>query len=374
MDTYFASPKKSSEDELNIDIEIIGNHPITSGLLEAVDGLLAIVNENRQVVSINSSLLDKMNLQNHEEVSGLRLGEVLNCVHSNEFPHGCGTTKYCSSCGAAIAMAVCLELNINKESVCSIHREAEGEFSDIYLSVKAHPIKIYGNTFVLLFLTDITKQQKRVALERVFFHDVNNMLTGLLGSSEILASQHKDSKLAQTLYSSALRLSKEIEIQKLLIKEISNKYEPLVDETSVYEILKELEQMYKTHTASKNKNVKFDFSKTKISLETDVSLVLRVLSNMITNALEATQENGIVNIYVLKEDIKITFYVWNEKVIPNDVALRVFQRNFSTKEGDGRGLGTYSMKFFGEEILNGKVGFQSSDQKGTTFFFSLPIN
>ena len=53
------------------------------------------------------------------------------------------------------------------------------------------------------------------------------------------------------------------------------------------------------------------------------------------------------------------------------VRHQIFQRSFSTK-GPGRGLGTYSVKLFTEQYLKGKVGFESLEGKGTTFFVSLP--
>jgi sensor histidine kinase regulating citrate/malate metabolism len=52
--------------------------------------------------------------------------------------------------------------------------------------------------------------------------------------------------------------------------------------------------------------------------------------------------------------------------------MRIFQRNYSTKSDSGRGLGTYSMKLFGETYLGGKVDFTSSESEGTTFHLRLP--
>jgi sensor histidine kinase regulating citrate/malate metabolism len=51
--------------------------------------------------------------------------------------------------------------------------------------------------------------------------------------------------------------------------------------------------------------------------------------------------------------------------------LQLFQRSFSTK-GEGRGLGTYSIKLLTERILNGKVSFTSSMDDGTTFRVLIP--
>ncbi len=68
---------------------------------------------------------------------------------------------------------------------------------------------------------------------------------------------------------------------------------------------------------------------------------------MIINALEATEENGTIRVWLKNDSHSVTFGVWNAQVIPPNVALRVFQRNFSTKDEVGRGIGTYSMKLFG---------------------------
>jgi sensor histidine kinase regulating citrate/malate metabolism len=58
--------------------------------------------------------------------------------------------------------------------------------------------------------------------------------------------------------------------------------------------------------------------------------------------------------------------------IPEDVRLQIFQRSFSTK-GSGRGLGTYSMKLFGENYLHGRVYFRTNEKQGTTFTIELPL-
>ena len=104
-----------------------------------------------------------------------------------------------------------------------------------------------------------------------------------------------------------------------------------------------------------------------------MSLLLRVICNMITNAFESTEENGTVKVLLEQNDNFLSFCVWNWQPIPQDIARRIFQRNFSTKDGAGRGIGTYSMKLFGEQILGGQVSFTTSQKEGTVFRFSLPL-
>jgi signal transduction histidine kinase len=93
---------------------------------------------------------------------------------------------------------------------------------------------------------------------------------------------------------------------------------------------------------------------------------------MLTNAFEATPPKGQVRLHVEAERQALNFHVWNAVPIPQEVAMRIFQRHFSTKSEDGRGLGTFSMKLLGERVLGGQVSFTSTESKGTTFRFRLP--
>jgi signal transduction histidine kinase len=106
---------------------------------------------------------------------------------------------------------------------------------------------------------------------------------------------------------------------------------------------------------------------------TDPAMLQRVLGNMAINALEATLSGGEIKVNARTAPAEIVFSVWNSAAIPPNIALRIFQRNFTTKESLGRGLGTYSMKLIGEQMLGGKVVFESNPETGTTFRFSHPL-
>ena len=51
---------------------------------------------------------------------------------------------------------------------------------------------------------------------------------------------------------------------------------------------------------------------------------------------------------------------------------QIFQRSFSTKNGEGRGIGTYSVKLLVERYLEGSVEFVSDDAHGTVFTVIVP--
>lgn len=372
MNTYFAPPEKINDEELANEIDTISKNPVMSGLLHSISGLLAILDEHRQIVALNDSFLKMLGIDDPSEALGLRHGVALQCIHAEDEPAGCGTTEFCSSCGAAIAIVSSLEQNKPVEKLCALSANRGGKVVNIALLVRSHPIQIDKKNFLLLFLQDITLQQQRAALERTFYHDVNNMLSMLVGASELLIEE-EPSQLAKTIHQASLRLTKEVAIQRCLSQNKSCDYKPIWLEHTASQILEDLHSFFTNHPAAHKKNVNFSVSYPDVSIKTDSSLLLRVLCNMIINALEASANNGEVKIWIEHENDFLSFNVWNAQEIPQEVVKRIFQRNFSTKEEAGRGIGTFSMKLFGEEILGGQVTFTTSKQEGTIFKFSHPI-
>ncbi|MCG8638796.1 MAG: PAS domain-containing sensor histidine kinase [Desulfobacterales bacterium] len=372
METFFATPETQDRQELAIEIALVNDNPVMSGLLNSVSGMLAVVNEYRQVIAINDSFLKMLGIKNPQKAMGLRLGEVLECVHADDKPTGCGTTQYCSTCGAAVSMVASLGKNRPVEKICALSASKDDVPFDLSLLVRSHPIDINQRRLLLLFIQDITRQQNRSALERTFFHDINNLLGVLVGASELLVDE-QPSDLADSIYQMSLRLKNEVAIQRCLSKSDSTNYQTMWHPFSARQIIDELKTFFYSHPAAGNKHISFPDTVPDHSVRTDNSLLQRVLNNMVINALEATSEGGTIKIRVKKDDSNLCFHVWNKQMIDPEIQSRVFQRNFSTKEQSGRGLGTFSMKFFGENILGGKVAFTTSKSAGTTFTYSAPI-
>ena len=371
-ETYFAEAKRSDEQTLRRQIEQVNNDPVVSGLLHAVSGLLAILDENRQIISLNDSFCKMLGITDPAEVLGLRPGEALHCIHAHEMPAGCGTSKFCSTCGAAIAIVSSLGSNEPVERSCALAVDKDGHTNDMALKVRSQPIEIEGKRFLLLFLQDITIDQHRAALERTFFHDINNMLTGLLGASELLYSENSQSNLVKIIHNLSVRMAKELDIQKLLINSDPSVYKPKWEPVDAHESLKELQDFFACHPLAEDRKLEVRNPTHSFSIKTDRSLLLRIVSNMISNALEATNEDGEIKVWLEKDEKGVSYCVWNQAVIPKDIGRRIFQRNFSTKDGAGRGVGTYSMKLFAEKSLGGKVSFTSSKEQGTIFKLTLP--
>lgn len=372
METFFASPKRSPKEQLDIEISIACGNPLMSCFLNSLDGLIAVLNEHRQVLALNAAFLTSLGIDDPEEVLGLRPGEALHCIHADEEPAGCGTTRFCSSCGAAIAIVASLEQDMPAERLCALTANRGGKHVDTALLVRSHPIKIDNNRFLLVFAQDVTADEHRAALERTFFHDINNLLCGLLQTCESLLEE-QSSELSETVNELAQRLTGEVAIQRCLLRGESGRYHPTWSTASVGDVVGQLERFFANHQAARGKKIEYAPCPAELMLSTDLSALSRVLINMTLNALEATESNGTVKFWTESENENVSFCVWNNTHIPKEVQQRLFQRNFSTKAQDGRGIGTYSMKLLGQEVLGGQISVASSEAAGTTFSFQHPV-
>lgn len=373
MKTFFAPPERSGGDELQAEIAFVSKNPILDGLLHSVSGLLAVLNEHRQILAVNDSLLEMLGIDDAKTTLGLRPGEALTCIHACEMPGGCGTSEYCSTCGAAISIVSSLAENQPVERECAMVTEKHGRKQDLFFRVRCVPLTFKDRRVLLLFLQDISYQQRLVTLERVFFHDITNILSLITMTSDLLMLRADDRNkgMVEKLNKLSKRLENEIAIQRCLSQAGPLTYQPVFTFVSVPQLMQEIKDIYSSNPVSQNKRLTIPDAVPAVLVKTDYSLLLRVLSNMINNAFEATEAGGEIRVWAEQPAGKIVFCVWNGSAIPGDIAKRVFQRNFSTKTSIGRGLGTYSMKLFGEDILHGSVDFTSSEADGTVFRFSL---
>ena len=123
---------------------------------------------------------------------------------------------------------------------------------------------------------------------------------------------------------------------------------------------------------ARQKTIVLDSSIDHVQFLADPTLLGRVISNLVKNALEATEEGGSVLLGCNQAGSRISFSVHNDSFIPEDAELQIFQRSFTTK-GDGRGLGTYGARLLTERYLKGEIRFESLPESGTTFTVSSPF-
>jgi len=241
--------------------------------------------------------------------------------------------------------------------------------------VRATPIRIEREDLTVMVMVGISGEKRRDTLERLFFHDIMNTIGGLRDWSRMLLNDIDNpapERAAERICALTERLLDEIEGQRQLLSAEKGDLVVSRENTPVSAILEQLRAIFSAHETTKNRTLDIADAGGREVIDTDPSLVIRVLTNMVKNALEATDKGGIVRVWHDRSGDEHVFHVWNPGGIKQEVALQIFQRTFSTKGEQGRGIGTYSMKLFGERYLGGKVAFESTREKGTDFTLRLP--
>ena len=160
-----------------------------------------------------------------------------------------------------------------------------------------------------------------------------------------------------------------IESEELVIK-----FEPVNLEKVCGEIIKELQPLInkKSQTFSFKKTVNLPI------INTDPKYLHEVLTNLLSNAIRYTPNKGAIGFSVSLHKENVLFSVKDNGIgIPKSQQKRVFGKFFRGDNAvrfsnDGTGLGLYIVKHL-TDLLGGKIWFESEENKGTTFYFTLPV-
>jgi signal transduction histidine kinase len=359
--------RRATRDRLEREIRTVSESPVVTAVLDVADAVLLVLNPERQVVGFNSRVAE---VAAPGDVLGQRPGEALGCVNAR--PGGCGTAPACETCGALGAILGCQRRGHAVESECLIRtgRDADRTFE---FNVRAAPVEVEDTHFTVVSFRDISGEKRREALEQVFFHDVLNTVAGLRGWAERLERPGADvPRATERIDFLSRRIEREIlDHRALLLAESGT----LVAERARFAtgpLLADLALVFSGHPVARERRLEVGPPADDVDVVSDRTLLLRVLANMVRNAFEATPAGGVVSVACAREDGAVRLSVRNDDLIPPEVQARIFQRSFSTKAARGRGLGTYSMKLFGERYLGGAVSFSSAPGAGTVFAIRLP--
>lgn len=367
--TFHAPAERAPSDELLRQADAARGLMVLREVLATVPDLVLVVNQLRQVIFANRAVLELVD-RTEEDIRGLRPGELIGCIHSDTMPGGCGTSEACRTCGAVAAVLAAAE-----------GREAEREArltlksgASVDLRVKAQGIRVNGEELTVVALSDIASEKRKRALERIFFHDVLNTAGGVQGLARLLdgASKEQLGKLVDMLQSSADQLVDEILAQRMLTSAESDEYKLSLERHPISGIIEDTVGTYVSLGYARDVGVEVDGSLPDGGIETDHTMLLRVLGNLTKNAIEASRRGMKVRVGGRVADEGAEFWVHSEPMIPRAAQLQVFQRSFTTK-GPGRGLGTYSARLFTEQYLGGRISFTTSEEEGTTFRAVFPI-
>ena len=361
-------------DELEHLAEKVKNTPFVRKVLDCMPELVCVLTSSRQVVAANQAMLVFLGKQEGDLAPGARPGELMLCVHADETPSGCGTTTYCSQCGAFRTIMKSIGSNTRATGECRVTQDKSGKVEGLDLYLWCSPFEVEDHILYVLAILDISDQKRRQALERIFFHDLLNSFSALTSHVQLLqtAPVEQVHVLTRRLTQATDSLVQEVLAQRDLMLAESDQLTVNPSLINPAQLLQRVADNFENHPLLNDRLLQIAPQSQNVNLIADSVLLKRILVNMAKNALEASQPGEMVSMGWDLESEVVRFWVHNPQVIPQEHQLQVFNRSFSTK-GPGRGLGTYSMRLLSERYLEGEVGFNSKQDTGTRFWVSLPL-
>lgn len=130
---------------------------------------------------------------------------------------------------------------------------------------------------------------------------------------------------------------------------------------------------------SEAKNIKISFSeKNMAQVKINPVITSQIIENLLSNAVKYTPEGGKIDIAAEITDGEILFEISdNGYGIPDAEQNKVFEKFFRASNivknvPKGAGLGLSIVKNL-VELCQGKIRFQSKEDRGTTFYLALPV-
>lgn len=368
------------------------NH-IASAILKNVHAYILLIDNDFKVLKTNYYQLTGTQKGLEEK----RVGDLLQCRNALSAEGGCGTHAYCGSCPIRCAIRQAFEQRRGFTDLEATLNVLTSEKK----SVKCDAV-ISGSYFLLneeenmvLTVHDITQlketeKQLTLAKEKAenadlsksaflanMSHEIRTPLNAITGFAEVLASANTEEEKAQ--YQEIIKMNADLLLQ--LVNDIldmskieAGTLEFVYTKVDINLLLSDLRQLFqmKVNDAGGNIQIIAEPSLPSCSIETDRNRVAQVLSNFTTNAIKFTQE-GTISIGYEARDTELYFYVTDSGAgIPADKLPEVFGRFVKlNKDKKGTGLGLSISKTIVNK-LEGQIGADSVEGKGSTFWFTIP--
>jgi signal transduction histidine kinase len=145
---------------------------------------------------------------------------------------------------------------------------------------------------------------------------------------------------------------------------------------TLYELLSRINILMKFELKKYHCELKQDMQTSIYNeLKGDISILVQVFNNIITNAIQAYRgKEGVIDFKIKSMNGKILFVITDYGVgIPDSIKSKLFKEMVTTKGRDGTGLGMYMAYSTIRGHFNGNLTFKSEVGKGTSFFVEIPI-
>ncbi len=354
--------------EMNIE-QIISEKNKGEAILSSIEDGLVVFDTQLKVTGINPSARRLLDLEFDEN-------STLLCMDILPDPNVCDLIRKTVETG--------VQSNIPDEQRIIVL--PEGERSRHYLfSVTAIRGRDRNLSGIVLLLRDVTRLKEVERLKSEFVmaasHELRTPLTSL-GMSLDLLLEHaapglagKDRDLLQAAHEEVHRMKALVNDLLDLSKIEAGRIELEFESVSFPTLFDQVKAVFKSQIDMKEVTLTSDFTGELPKVRADANKITWVLSNLISNALRYVSKGGHIELMAQRIGPHVHLSVRDDGPgIPSDYQSKIFQKFVQVKgqEAGGTGLGLAICK----EIVRahgGAIWVESSQGKGSTFTFTLPV-
>ena len=265
------------------------------------------------------------------------------------------------------------------------HQQLQNQNEILEVKVKERTLELENKNIELQIAKE--KAEESVRLKTAFLnnisHEIRTPLNGILGFGQLISNGQllptEKAKYLSMLDESSNRLITTV-TNFIDISQLQSKSQTVFKLTIIPEnIIEEIVSIFKARNKKSGLTINYQtpINTYDIHLITDKELLHKILFHLVENAVKFTQE-GNISIGFEREGTNLIFFIKDTGIgIENSKKELIFnefaQGDSSSSRGyEGSGLGLSVAKGY-VELLGGKIWLESELGKGSTFYFSLPL-
>jgi len=219
-------------------------------------------------------------------------------------------------------------------------------------------------------------------LLRTVSHDLKNPLHVIMGYASLLmdgnyaTSAHEVNNMSKAIFNSAERMYTLV-TNLLELSHLEDGGGLQMMPLSICQLCSDMMPEFEVTAQAKGQQLTLNLPETDVMVNGDTMRLGQVMSNLVSNAIKYTPQNGHVLVTINNEGDKVRVCVEDNGLgIPPDAVSRLFDKFYRVntlahRSVEGTGLGLSIVKAIIEQH-NGEIWVESELDKGSKFIFLLP--